>query len=216
MGLSRRKKTVVTQEDLDLEEDDYYFDYGSSSGGSSRSQVQQQQQQQQQPPSLDELRAQLGPIGILTSSAIELVVTTAGSYISGAMLGYVGGSVMGIPSTLLGKDFVGGFSQRLSALHAKAFSSCKSWATLSAAFSGSHNFVRLCRGGNDEDGWNQIWGSFLAGAFLNRTGGPQAMVKGGASYAGFTYFIDKFMGSPSSTSSGQSSELLYDDVPLDD
>lgn len=123
---------------------------------------------------------------------------------------------MGIPSTLLGKE-MGSIAQRLSALNSKAFASCKSWAQLSAAFSGFHNFVRLCRGGAD-DGWNAIWGSALTGAFLNRAGGAQAMIQGGATYAGFTYFIEKFFTSPSSRQGQQqSTEMLYaTDVPVDD
>ncbi|KAL9178575.1 hypothetical protein ACHAXT_001913 [Thalassiosira profunda] len=164
-------------------------------------------------PSLDELRAQLGPLGLLVSNSIELAVVTLGSYISGGALGYLGGSVMGVPSTLLGKG-MGGFGERFAALHAKAFASCKSWATLSAAFSGCHNLVRVCRGGV-EDGWNAVFGSALTGAFLNRAGGPQAMLQGGATYAGFTYFLEKFFASPSSRQ-GQQSELLYTDVPLDE
>lgn len=166
-------------------------------------------------PDLEDLRAQLGPIGILVSNTIELTVTTVGSYISGGALGYFGGGVMGMSTTLFAKD-MGGFAQRLTALNSKAFTSCKSWATLSAAFSGFHNLVRLCRGGV-EDNWNAVWGSALSGAFLNRAGGPQAMIQGGATYAGFTYFLDKFFGSSSSQQGrNQSSELLYTDVPIDD
>lgn len=180
-----RRKTAKKAQTLDFEEE--YYDYNPQS--------------QTQEPSLEELRAQLGPIGTLVSNTIELTVTTVGSYISGAALGYVGGGVMSVPSTLFGKH-IGGISQRLSAVHGKALVSCKSWATLSAAFSGFHNFVRLCRGGN-EDHWNAVWGSALTGAFLNRAGGPQAMIQGGATYAGFTYFLDKFFASPSSKQAQQ-------------
>lgn len=169
-------------------------------------------QSQNQEPTLEELRAQLGPIGSFVSDTIELTVTTLGSYISGGCLGYVGGGVMGVPSTLFGKN-VGGFTQRLSALNSKAFVSCKSWAVLSAAFSGFNKLVRLCRGGID-DNWNAVFGSALTGAFLNRAGGPQAMLQGGATYAGFTYFADKFFASPSSGQGQQSRELMYTDVPI--
>lgn len=150
----------------------------------------------------------------MVTNSVELAVTTLGSYISGGFLGYLGGGVMGVPSTLFGKD-MGGVAKRLSALNSRAFTSCKSWATLSAAFSGFHNFVRLCRGGV-EDGWNSVFGSALTGAFLNRAGGPQGMIQGGATYAGFTYFLDKFFASPSSRQHQQSAELMYTDVPLDE
>ena len=148
----------------------------------------QYEESQTPPPSLDELRAALGPIGLLVSNGIELTVVTLGSYISGACLGYVGGGVMNFPSTIFGKDIVTGSAlRRLAALHVKAITSCKSWASLSASFTGFNTFVRLCRGDDRaEDGWNAVWGSALTGAFLNRGGGIEAMVRGGATYAGFT------------------------------
>lgn len=163
--------------------------------------------------SLDELRAQLSPIATLVANSVELTVSTLGSYISGGFLGYFGGSIMNVPSTLFGKE-MGSMTARFSTLHSKAFTSCKSWATLSAAFSGFQGLVRVCRGGV-EDEWNAIWGSAMAGAFLNRAGGPQAMLQSGATYAGFTYAMDKFFGSTSSRRGQQSSdEFTYTDVPI--
>ena len=170
-------------------------------------------------PTLEELRAALGPAGLFAAGAMELAVVTFGSYVSGAFLGYVGGGIMGIPSTLFGKGVSGGAMTRLSALHAKAVVSCASWATLSASFSGFNNLVRLCRGGEDDGKWNAVIGSAMTGAFLNRAGGPEAMLRGGATYAGFTYVLDRFFKSPSSTAGGnsrRSSELAYTDVPVDD
>jgi hypothetical protein len=167
-------------------------------------------------PTLEELRAQLSPLSLLISNAIELTVVTLGSYLSGGLLGYIGGSVMGIPSTLLGKD-MGNFLSRLGALHTKAIVSCKSWATLSASFSGFNNLVRLCRGEEHNDNWNAVLGSAMTGAFLNRNGGVQAMVQGGATYAAFTYCLDKFFGtSPRQGSQQHSSELMYTDIDIDD
>ena len=148
---------------IDLEDD---FDYNYNQ--QSETQLLEQQQ-----PSLDELRGQLGPLGLLVSNTIELTIVTMGSFISGSLLGYVGGGVMNIPSTLFGKS-MGSFGQRLAALNAKAFTTCKTWGTLSAAFSGFNNFVRMCRGSAD-DGWNNVIGSGLTGAFLSRNSGPQAM-----------------------------------------
>lgn len=177
-----------------------------------------QQQQQHREPTLEELRSQLSPLSLLISNSIELTVVTLGSYLSGGLLGYFGGGVMGIPSTLLGKD-MGTFISRLGALHAKAIVSCKSWATLSASFTGFNNLVRLCRGDEHNDNWNAVLGSAMTGAFLNRKGGAQAMIQGGATYAAFTYFLDKFFGSSSPRQQQQkqlSSELLYTDIDIDD
>ena len=48
-------------------------------------------------------------------------------------------------------------------------------------------------------------------------GGTQAMLQGAATYAGFTYFLDKFFATPSSQQRHQdTTELLYNDIPLDD
>ena len=160
------------------------------------------------------MRSQLGPIGILVSSGIELSVITLQSYISGGILGYIGGSVMNVPSTIFGKE-MGSVASRFGILHSKAVMSFKSCATLSAAFSGFNNFVRLFRGGREEGRWNAILGSGLAGAFLNRSGGPQAMIQGGATYAGFTYVMEKFFSSPS-TKQRTHKELAYTDVPLNE
>lgn len=200
-----RKKAKSKLIDLD---DNFDYNYNQQQSSSAI----QLHQQQEQPPSLEELRAQLGPIGLLVSNTIELTLVTLGSYISGGMLGYLGGSVMNIPSTLFGKS-MGSISQRLSALNSKAFTTMKTWGQLSAAFSGFNNFVRLCRGDVD-DGWNTVFGSALTGAFLSRGGGTQAMLQGALTYAGFTYFLDKMTRSPSSQTSQQT--LMYNDVPVDD
>lgn len=209
----RRKSTKTTkQKTLDLDDFDNY-DYNlqqSTRGGGASSAVVTSDE-----PSLEELRSQLGPIGTFVSDTIELTVVTIGSYISGGFLGYFGGSLMNSPSLLFGKD-LGGITSRFSALHTKAFASCKSWAQLSAAFTGFNNLVRLVRGSNaEDDGWNAVLGSALTGAYLNRAQGAQAMVQGGATYAGFTYFLEKFA-SPGSKKgrTQQSQELMYTDVPV--
>jgi|EP00970_Alexandrium_tamarense_P008383 hypothetical protein len=46
-------------------------------------------------------------------------------------------------------------------------------------------------------------------------GGAQAMIQGAATYAAFTYFLDKFFASPS-TQQTKSAELMYKDVPIHD
>mmetsp|Transcript_16447 Transcript_16447/g.33095 ORF Transcript_16447/g.33095 Transcript_16447/m.33095 type:complete len:317 (+) Transcript_16447:136-1086(+) len=188
----------------------------------------QKQQQQQQEPTLEELRSQLGPIALFVSNTIELTVVTLGSYLSGGLLGYFGGGILNI-GVLFGQGSVvdpanvglfGKLSARLSQLNSKAFGNAKQWGKLSAAFSGFHNLVRMVRGGEVEDVWNAFWGSALTGAFLNKSGGAQAMLQGAATYACFTYFIDKFFGSPEKELKQRqallSPELVYNDVSLGD
>lgn len=171
-------------------------------------------EQRRDEPSLDELKAQLGPIGLLVCNTIDLTVTTLGSFISGGIMGYVGGGLMGTPSSLFGRD-LGSFGSRLSALNTKAVTSAKSWGKLSAAFSGCNAFVRLCRGGDNNDLWNNVFGAFLTGVVLNKNKGPQAMLNGGATYAGFSYLMDKMFSSPSEQRARQTQEMIFDDIPLD-
>jgi len=115
VGLFKRKnkKVVDFDEDYDL---DHYNPPHDEQGNE---------------PSLEELRSQLGPIGLLVSSGIELSVITLQSYVSGGILGYIGGSVMNVPSTIFGKE-MGSIASRFGTLHGKAVASFKSWATLSA------------------------------------------------------------------------------------
>ena len=51
---------------------------------------------------------------------------------------------------------------------------------------------------------------------LTLKGGPQAMLQGAATYAGFTYFLDKFFASPSSQHRQETEQLMYNDIPLDE
>jgi hypothetical protein len=118
-------------------------------------------------PSIDELRAQLGPIGLFVSNTIELTVITLGSILSGGLLGYFGGGILNLPSTLFDKNT--NLLSKFGVLHSKAWGTCKQWGMLSGAFSGFNNLVRMVRG-EREDRWNAVWGSALTGAFLNRSG----------------------------------------------
>jgi hypothetical protein len=168
---------------------------------------------------LEEMRARLGPVGKSVAGAVEVGMVTAGSYLSGGILGYIGGGLFGLgalarpsdyqpppPPTLPGQQapptpptrpkptgFGGEFRGRMGNVNAKAVASAKSWAQLSAAFSGFHALTRVARGGR-EDRWNGIVGSAFTGAFLNRQGGPQAMLQGATTYASFTYMLDVFFG----------------------
>jgi len=169
--------------------------------------------------SLEEMRARLGPVGKTVAGAVEVGMVTAGSYLSGGVLGYIGGGLFGLgaltrpsdyqpppPPNLPGQQppltppmrpkptgFGGEFRGRMGNVNVKAVASAKSWSQLSAAFSGFHALTRVVRGGR-EDRWNGIVGSACTGAFLNRQAGPQAMAQGAMTYASFTYMLDVFFG----------------------
>mmetsp|Transcript_21265 Transcript_21265/g.31485 ORF Transcript_21265/g.31485 Transcript_21265/m.31485 type:complete len:350 (+) Transcript_21265:166-1215(+) len=185
-----------------------------------------------EPPSLEVMRAQLGPVGSLVANAVEVGFTTASSYISGGLFGYFIGGAMGIPGVLR-KEAVNGASgippmksavpnagmkeiqRRIGDWNSKALTQGKSWGALSASFSGFHALARVCRGGV-EDKWNSILGSAATGAYLSRQGGPQAMLQGASSYAGFTYILDNVFGSARDTTVGRDKEFEFRDTPVDD
>jgi len=192
-------------------------------------------------PSLEEMRAALGPIGRLVANSVEVGVATAGSYISGGCFGYIIGSAMGSPTlfrkypppppppstngslppidinTGANNPIIGGsIPNRLRGLNAKAMRTAGSWAQLSAAFSGFHALTRVCRGGV-EDKWNGLIGSAFTGAYLARAGGPRAMVQGASTYAGFTYMIDVVFGGGwdgKGSEGGEVGEFDFKDTPI--
>ena len=167
-------------------------------------------------PSIEEMRASLGPIGRTIASAVEVGVVTAGSYLSGAVLGYTLGGFMAVPSLFQKNTSNKG---PIANWHGKASSQAMNWASLSAAFSGFHALSRVVR--NKEDKWNGIIGSAATGAFLSRKGGVQAMAQGGISYASVTYLLDFAFG----VSGGKnvekeivdkSPEFEFTDAPFED
>lgn len=178
-------------------------------------------------PSVEEMRAQLGPIGLLVANAVEVGITTAGSYISGGLFGYLIGGTMAVPTLFrnseMAKDITlqqagqsNGFREiqrRIGSLNLKAASQAKSWAQLSAACSGFHALTRVCRGGK-EDKWNVIVGSAFTGAYLSRNGGPQAMLQGASTYAGLTYLLDMFFGGSGYGEAPKSEWSDFQDQPL--
>lgn len=155
-------------------------------GRAGRRRVENSDEYYEAPPSLEEMRAQLGPIGMLVANAVEVGVTTAGSYISGGIFGYFIGGAMGVPGIFRNQVANGGpgfthmksaspyaglkdLQRRIVDWNAKAFAQGKSWGALSASFSGFHALARVCRGGV-EDRWNSIIGSAATGAYLSRQG----------------------------------------------
>ncbi len=131
----------------------------------------------QHEPTIAEMRARLGPIGLLVANSVEVGIATASSYMSGGIFGYMIGAAMGVPSLFKesSEKANANLSQfnkiqgRIGNWNQKAFAQGKSWATLSASFSGFHALTRVCRGGV-EDRWNSIIGSACAGAYLSRQG----------------------------------------------
>jgi len=182
-------------------------------------------------PSLQEMRSQLGPIGLLVANAVEVGVSTAGSYMSGGFFGYMIGGFMGVPTLFKNapppsvnpmangihhQPPNGGMKEiqrRMGDWNSKAFTQGKSWAVLSASFSGFHALTRVCRGGV-EDRWNGVIGSACTGAYLSRQGGPQAMIQGASTYAGFTYILDMVFGSGGSKDTSLDKNFDFTDAPI--
>lgn len=180
-------------------------------------------------PTIEEMYASLGLFGRTVVGAVDVALVTITSYLSGALLGYFGGGLFGVPvlfrnsnapppgsdSGMRVIDPKNGFFKeargRLGNLNSKALSTGKSWGELSAAFSGFHALARVVRG-NVEDKWNGILGSACTGAYMSRKGGPNAMVQGAATYASFTYLLDVFFG----TGGGKRRRQLPDGTMIDD
>lgn len=73
---------------------------------------------------------------------------------------------------------------------------CRSYAKgfgmMGALFSGSECVIEKFRAKHDM--YNSIYAGCSAGAILAHSGGPKAMCVGCASFAAFSYMIDRFMG----------------------
>ena len=67
----------------------------------------------------------------------------------------------------------------------------KGFATMGALFSGSECVIETYRARHDM--WNSIYGGCTAGAIMAHSGGPKAMCFGCASFAAFSYLIDRFI-----------------------
>jgi hypothetical protein len=210
-------------------------------------------------PTVAEMKAQLGPIGLLIANSVEVGITTAGSYLSGGIFGYLIGGAMGVPGIFRnaqeGASAQGAlanrshthngmkeFQRRIGDWNGKALAQGKSWAGLSASFSGFHALTRVCRGGV-EDKWNSIIGSAATGAYLSRQGthsnismirmkkqciylyfltftcimrigGPQAMLQAAGSYASFTYILDMLFSSGDKKVNVNGGEFNFRDQPI--
>lgn len=208
---------------------------GNFSRRQSRRQVTNPHNDPDHVPTLEEMRSQLGIWGRLIANSVEVGMSTAGSYVSGGMFGYVVGVVMNTPGALRNNppslppptgtglpllppdaNQVGRtLWNRISTLNSQSVTQAKSWGQLSAAFSGFHVLSRVCRGGT-EDHWNGVIGSACAGAYLSRSGGPLAMVKGAGTYGGFTFMIDYYFGGKGNGKDSAGGVLDFHDTQIED
>lgn len=166
---------------------------------SSTQQLQKSPTSSSSQPSVEELKAQLGPLGLLVATTVEVGITTAGSFLSGGLVGYLWGGVTSIPTFLKApaspqRNKFLEFQQKFSSWNGAACTQGKSWGKLSAAFSGFHVLTKCVRGGK-EDRWNSIVGSGMAGAYLHQGGGGwQGRLQSAVTYSSFTYVIDFVFG----------------------
>uniref|UniRef100_A0A7R9ZSU2 Mitochondrial import inner membrane translocase subunit TIM22 n=1 Tax=Craspedostauros australis TaxID=1486917 RepID=A0A7R9ZSU2_9STRA len=76
-------------------------------------------------------------------------------------------------------------------MNGRSFRWAKSWGSVSAVFGGSEAVVVMFRSPQqqDNDAWNSIFSSALAGAWFARKEGPQGMLKGAVTYGGLFFLI---------------------------
>jgi hypothetical protein len=145
---------------------------------------------------LEEMRARLGPVGKTVAGAVEVGMVTAGSYLSGGILGYLGGGLFGLGALARPSDYQPPPPPTLPGQQPPPTPPTRPKPT---GFGGEFR--------GREDKWNGIVGSACTGAYLNRQGGPQAMAQGAMTYASFTYMLDVFFG----TKGGRSGDGTFVD-----
>ncbi len=188
----RRRRTRRTLQGSNDNKSEFKMDHDVNSSNSNHNMVtltnrgkltDDEYEEDEYPQSIEEFKANLGPVALLVANSIEVGMATAGSYISGFMFGYIVGGVMGVPTLFQkGAGAAGSlkamnanhnalkeFQRRMGNLNSKAFTQSKSWASLSASCSGFNTLTRVCRGGV-EDRWNTIIGCACAGAYQSRHG----------------------------------------------
>ena len=82
-----------------------------------------------------------------------------------------------------------------------------SWGELSAVFGGCRVAVKVLRNGQEDD-WSSVLSSMAAGAFLARKDGPQAMIRGAATYGMMIYLL-------SGNAFRKGKTLRYSEEPVD-
>lgn len=128
-------------------------------------------------------------------------VRTIMSTVMGAGLGVVFGIFMGtmdtshIDGSLTTEAQKKTFRETMREVGKSTWSRSKSYgkgfATVGALFSGSECVIETYRAKHDM--WNSIYGGCTAGALMAHSGGPKAMCFGCASFAAFSYLIDRFI-----------------------
>mmetsp|Transcript_3220 Transcript_3220/g.9821 ORF Transcript_3220/g.9821 Transcript_3220/m.9821 type:complete len:202 (-) Transcript_3220:368-973(-) len=114
-----------------------------------------------------------------TQKAITVATLTASSFLNGLIFGGLFGLVSGAWST---KSWAGAW--------ANAKTSGMSWGGLSATYSGLQSLATAIR--DKQDKYNNIIGACGSGALLSLPSGPQAALRGCASFSLFAYFFDAF------------------------
>mmetsp|Transcript_19759 Transcript_19759/g.27850 ORF Transcript_19759/g.27850 Transcript_19759/m.27850 type:complete len:201 (+) Transcript_19759:44-646(+) len=135
----------------------------------------------QQQPSIENKRYEF------ISGCKEITSNALGSFVSGAVLGYVIGLGMGVVK----KDASTATNNIIKRMNTSGKVTALNWGSLTACFSTFDCASKVIRGRNDR--WNQIIGSSCTGAFLSRSKGVSAMANGFASYGAFAYILDKLV-----------------------
>jgi len=125
----------------------------------------------------------------LASKVFSISTSTAGSYISGGLFGYIIGSARNLPSLMNGTRLLHS-SNKFLITNNSALSQAKSCALLSASFTAFQLITETVR--KEDDKWNGIIGSFCTGIYLNHNSGLRKMFQSGITYGGVTYILSGF------------------------
>merc|ERR1712032_225207 len=124
----------------------------------------------------------------LASKVFSISTSTAGSYISGGLFGYIIGSARNLPSLMNGTRLLHS-SNKFLITNNSALSQAKSCALLSASFTAFQLITKTVR--KEDDKWNGIIGSFCTGIYLNQNAGLRKMIQSGITYGGVTYLLSR-------------------------
>lgn len=125
----------------------------------------------------------------IMSNFFLVSTSTAGSYISGGIFGYILGSARNLPSLLNGTRLLSS-PNRFTITNNSALSQAKNCALLSASFTAFQQITKTIR--RRDDKWNGIVGSFCTGVYLNYNDGLRKMLQSGITYGSVTYLLSDF------------------------
>ncbi|KAJ8903949.1 hypothetical protein NDN08_000480 [Rhodosorus marinus] len=112
---------------------------------------------------------------------ITVAIITATSFLNGAVIGGIFGFVSGAWS-----------ERTLQAAWANAKQNGGTWGSLGAAYSGLQTLARVAREKSDK--YNSVIGACGSGALFSAPQGPQAAIRGCASFAMFSYLFETVVG----------------------